>query len=975
MAYGYGAAPPRQDYFGAGSQYPAPGHGYNDGYAQPQHGHADGGHHGYGGYDSNPYSNTYGNVGQPQGPPRHHKNDPYAPEPDVNPYDLGNPFGSRPADEGPYGLTRPPPQPQQSHSYGPQSGHSNPRGPPNTYASPPPGPNGLQRGLPNGRPPPPQQYDDPYANPPNPPYAADPYARPGTAPGYGNGNYDQMPRPSIDSQRPPMRREASDPPYEQGYGYGAQLPPHGGGYGGYEANGRRQNPHQFAVEAGGHEIPNFKNSPHPPHSPAVASPMSNSFPLYTDPSYGPPHGGPMGSNRPNGPHSRRNSFGEEHLDYYSNHAGDYQQQPEPEDDFSDRVRRYADGDGYVRGRGGGVTPGAYSQRGPPPAGRRPPPARDPYSDPGPAGRGPPPRDHYGRPMPPGKGGMPPPGRGGRGAPPPGWDPRRGPPPGGMRGGRPPPPPGWDPRRGPPPGRGGRPPPGPGGPDARGPPPGGSRERSQSRPGERGPSRGPEGRPRAGTRAGGPPPEVPRGDSRSPGPPGPGIPPRPSTAPGRRPNDRPDRTLSPPSSAVPSHNGPVAPLPIRPGAMNAAGPNGSLNDKPAPVRQYDVQNSAPTAQKEKRKSVPISASELASVRGTAQGQPHSPDAQLELAKGLIRAADTLTSGPNKDADRHRYLQEAQKIGRQLVQQQNRDAMFFWADGLGSGLLGLPNDPREAFTLYQSAGKAGHPQAAYRTAVCCEMGPEEGGGTKRDLTKAVQWYRHAASLGDGPAMFKLGMISLRGLLEQPRNYSEAVSWLQKAADKADENSPHAVHELGILYEGSENAGAVPRDDTRALQLFTKGAKLSYRASQYKLGHAWEYGALGCPIDARNSIIWYTRAAAQGEHNSELALSGWYLTGAEGILEHNDTEAYLWARKAASSGLPKALFALGYYTEVGIGCTRSLEESKRWYGKAAAAGFDKARQRMDELNRGGARAQKSRERISRSNPKQKEQECIVM
>lgn len=358
----------------------------------------------------------------------------------------------------------------------------------------------------------------------------------------------------------------------------------------------------------------------------------------------------------------------------------------------------------------------------------------------------------------------------------------------------------------------------------------------------------------------------------------------------------------------------------------------MNDKPAPVRQYDVTNSAPEPLKDKRKSIPISASELSGRRGAAQSNPRDQDAQLELAKGLVRAADTLADGPNKDADRSKYLGEAQRIVKSLSSQGHRDAMFYHADCLGNGLLGLPNDPREAFSYYQAAAKGGHPVAAFRTAVCCEIGPDEGGGTKRDYTKAVQWYKHAANLGEGPAMFKLGMINLRGLLEQPRNIPEAVKWLKQASEKANEDHPHALHELGILHENSENPGALPKDDTKALQLFTQGAKLGYRASQFKLGHAWEYGALGCPIDARNSIIWYTRAAAQAEHQSELALSGWYLTGAEGILEHNDTEAYLWARKAAGSGLPKALFALGYYTEVGIGCQRSLEEAKKWYARAA-------------------------------------------
>ena len=67
--------------------------------------------------------------------------------------------------------------------------------------------------------------------------------------------------------------------------------------------------------------------------------------------------------------------------------------------------------------------------------------------------------------------------------------------------------------------------------------------------------------------------------------------------------------------------------------------------------------------------------------------------------------------------------------------------------------------------------------------------------------------------------------------------------------------------------------------------------------------------------------------------------------------------------------------YYTEVGIGCQRSLDEAKKWYARAASSGFDKARQRLDELNRLGSRAQKGRERISRSNPKKHEQDCVVM
>ncbi len=92
------------------------------------------------------------------------------------------------------------------------------------------------------------------------------------------------------------------------------------------------------------------------------------------------------------------------------------------------------------------------------------------------------------------------------------------------------------------------------------------------------------------------------------------------------------------------------------------------------------------------------------------------------------------------------------------------------------------------------------------------------------------------------------------------------------------------------------------------------------------------MGCPVDPRQSIAWYSKAAVQEEHQSELALSGWYLTGFEAVLQQSDTEAYLWARKAAQAGLAKAEYAMGYFTEVGIGAPANLEDAKRWYWRAA-------------------------------------------
>ena len=409
-------------------------------------------------------------------------------------------------------------------------------------------------------------------------------------------------------------------------------------------------------------------------------------------------------------------------------------------------------------------------------------------------------------------------------------------------------------------------------------------------------------------------------------------------------------------ALPEHPTPAQqPRPSgRPGLPHNL--TGLPQNRPTPVRQYDRINTAvPTAttqispqtpstrtSTDRRRSIPITPQELDRLRAAAKANPSDQKLRLHFAKKLVEAAAILSDEGGRadtrtrDKNRERYINDAHKEVKKLASQGYPDAQFYLADCYGQGALGLQVDTKEAFTLYQAAAKAGHAGSAYRTAVCCEMGPEDGGGTRKDPMKAVQWYKRAASLGDVPAMYKMGMILLKGLLGQPANLGEALIWLQRAADRADVDNPHALHELGLLYE-SQIAGQdkVIRDERYAFELFSRAAALRYKFSQFRLGQAYEYGLLTCPIDARQSIQWYTKAAAQAEHQSELALSGWYLTGSPGILEQSDTEAYLWARKAATADpvpLPKAMFAMGYFTEVGIGCPRSLEEAKRWYGRAA-------------------------------------------
>ena len=284
-------------------------------------------------------------------------------------------------------------------------------------------------------------------------------------------------------------------------------------------------------------------------------------------------------------------------------------------------------------------------------------------------------------------------------------------------------------------------------------------------------------------------------------------------PGGRPSPINNRTgpTSPPTmspsnpDALPSH-----PAPVRPGLMQGSPANQAL--KPVPLRQYSsnpspmqqsnpIKNPGPSRSADTRRgSVPVTHEELERLKQVTARNPDEQKSQLILAKKMVEAASVLiderADPRTRNKSREKYILDAHKIVKKLSSNGYSEATFYLADAYSRGSLGLESDTREAFKLYQSAAKAGHAQAAYRVAVCCEIGNEEGGGTSRDAVKAMQWYNRAATLGDTPAMYKMGIISLKGLLGQPKNPKEAVVWMKQAADRADEENPHALHELVSL-----------------------------------------------------------------------------------------------------------------------------------------------------------------------------------
>ncbi|KAF1819485.1 HCP-like protein, partial [Dissoconium aciculare CBS 342.82] len=328
----------------------------------------------------------------------------------------------------------------------------------------------------------------------------------------------------------------------------------------------------------------------------------------------------------------------------------------------------------------------------------------------------------------------------------------------------------------------------------------------------------------------------------------------------------------------------------------------------------------------------------------------PAIQYEFAVFMINTA--VDAQPEDGIDAAELQTEAKHILQRLSDRTYPFASYYLADGYFSGLFnkGKPDYDR-AFPLFASASRHGHAEASYRAALCYEF----GWGTARSPQKAVQFYKTAASKNHPGAATRLGLASIRGDLGlvdrgSSAHYKDGVKWLKRAQESADRQYNAGPYELGLLHVRGDDRD-IFRDHVYAAKLFTQSAELGHPEAAFVMGRAYELGELECPKDAALSVHFYNEAASRGHVEGMMALCAWYMVGAEPVLEKNEAEAYEWAKQAAQAGHVKAQYALGYFTEMGIGCRRDPLEANVWYVRAADAGYENARQRLEVIRAAAA------------------------
>ena len=164
---------------------------------------------------------------------------------------------------------------------------------------------------------------------------------------------------------------------------------------------------------------------------------------------------------------------------------------------------------------------------------------------------------------------------------------------------------------------------------------------------------------------------------------------------------------------------------------------------------------------------------------------------------------------------------------------------------------------------------------------------------DFAAALPIYRSLAEKGNVGAQRHLGYLYEIGA-GVDRDWLKAAEWYSKAAEAGDEGAAAALGFIGRNWVRVNSAG-----NQVIYGLVEKAAKMGNARAQFSLGLMnYRIGDLSFDKASGNldeALVWYRRAAEQGDVDSEIVLA---LAYAKGIgVQQSDVEAYKWYDIAAS------------------------------------------------------------------------------
>ncbi|KAI9319137.1 hypothetical protein BX666DRAFT_1854633 [Dichotomocladium elegans] len=245
------------------------------------------------------------------------------------------------------------------------------------------------------------------------------------------------------------------------------------------------------------------------------------------------------------------------------------------------------------------------------------------------------------------------------------------------------------------------------------------------------------------------------------------------------------------------------------------------------------------------------------------------------------------------------------------------------GLAQFRLGeLYSQGQDGLTWFERSAQNGNQYGQYVSG----LHHERGIGVPINLELAKHYYLLSAEQNYSVAQTALGII-----LIDLQEYEQGKKWLDRAASMSN---GLALFKLGIMYEHGQGVEVNP---ARALSYYLSAAgEGDHPKAQYILGIHYRQGTLGVSQSNKEAAKYLYRAAKAGYAPAQrvfgLMLAQGLVSDGRTSKADNERSALLWFRRAASQGDVRALCLLGTCYERGAGVAVDFDKAYEHYRRAA-------------------------------------------
>lgn len=226
----------------------------------------------------------------------------------------------------------------------------------------------------------------------------------------------------------------------------------------------------------------------------------------------------------------------------------------------------------------------------------------------------------------------------------------------------------------------------------------------------------------------------------------------------------------------------------------------------------------------------------------------------------------------------------------AKQGHTEARYTCADFYMSG-RGTQADQQRGFYWVEKAAEQGHVKAQS----WCGNLYEKGIGVEQDSKKALEWYEKAAGQGYAIAQFQCGEKYRTGNGVE-EDHEKAIYWLEKsAAQDYKYAKDRLLLEARALLEGRKKL-ILKGDILTAMENLRQAAEWGEVSAQVEMAKLCEEKP-----DLKRALIWYERAAENGDMRSQYKCALMYFSGKGCYIDYEEAEK--WAGEAMSQGHPRA------------------------------------------------------------------------